>query len=244
MITERFLLQGAVYALEQCGRLLQAANRENQARDYPTALALASFAREELGRWFILLDLRREVLSGQQYTAQQVNEACADHERKQKAGMASLTMRWDRDSGLEKLFGARRNTKPGSAAFKQAQAQIDKLDEQQRRRVPGERHRQRMAALYVDAVSDTQWRRPVTEVSAKRASEFLSDAVNDYNVQRDRYMNLELLKPAAHELPDALQRGDLELYNALKDDLELHDALKAWTDCPELPLPEHPAYVG
>jgi AbiV family abortive infection protein len=221
-VTERFLLEGAAYALEQCGRLLHAANLLNKDGDWATAVAMASFAREELGRWDILLDLRREVLKGKQLTAKDVNEASNDHERKQKAGMTSITMRADRDSGLGKLLAARGNAKPGSPEWKQAQDQIDKLDRKLRQRTPGERHDQRMAALYVDAVSESEWNRPVTAVSAKQAWAFLTDAANDYDIQRERYTNLEILKAL---------------------DLELHDALKAWTERSELPLVEAPPFV-
>lgn len=41
-VTEQFLLEGAAYALEQCGRLLRTANLAYEHRDYPTGLALAS----------------------------------------------------------------------------------------------------------------------------------------------------------------------------------------------------------
>jgi hypothetical protein len=49
------------------------------------------------------------------------------------------------------------------------------------------------------------------EVSAKRASEFITDAVNDYGIQCERYTNLEILKAT---------------------DLELHDAREAWAERP------------
>jgi AbiV family abortive infection protein len=114
-VTERFLLEGAAYALEQCGRLLVAANRVNKASDWATAKALALSAWEELGRSTILLDLRREVLAGKVYSAQQVNEACEDHVRKQKAGMKSIVMRAEGGSGLDKLLRARMSAKPGTS---------------------------------------------------------------------------------------------------------------------------------
>jgi AbiV family abortive infection protein len=92
-VTQRFLLEGAAYALERCGQLLHAANLLNKEGDHATATAVALSAREELGRWTILLDLPREVLNGKQYTAQQVNVACAYHPDKQEAGMKSTVMR-------------------------------------------------------------------------------------------------------------------------------------------------------
>jgi AbiV family abortive infection protein len=76
-VTAQFLLEGAAYAIEQCGRLLRTADLSFEHGDNATAYALALFAREELGRWTMLLDLRREVLAGKQFTAEQVNEECA-----------------------------------------------------------------------------------------------------------------------------------------------------------------------
>jgi AbiV family abortive infection protein len=63
-VTPKYRLEGAVYALEQCGMLLRDANSLYRSASYATAVALAAFAREELGRWRILLDLHREVVGG------------------------------------------------------------------------------------------------------------------------------------------------------------------------------------
>jgi hypothetical protein len=194
---------------------------------------------EELGRWTILLELRRDVLKGNLLTAQQVNEACVDHVRKQRAGMKSATMRMERDSGQARLFEIRRTAKPISKEWKAANDQIERLDHQQRKRAPDDRHRQRMAALYIDDVSDTQWRRPEMEVSAMQACNFITDAMNDYSGQYQRYTNLELLKPEKRELHDA-QQNNPKLYDALQIDLELYNALQAWTDRPQLPPPRIP----
>jgi AbiV family abortive infection protein len=64
-LTPRFLLEGAVYALEQCGLLLSDASVLYANKSYATSVALAGFAREELGKWKILLELRKKVVSGQ-----------------------------------------------------------------------------------------------------------------------------------------------------------------------------------
>jgi AbiV family abortive infection protein len=49
-ITPQYLLEGAVYALEQCGLLLRDANLLYRSGSYATAVALAAFAREEQRR--------------------------------------------------------------------------------------------------------------------------------------------------------------------------------------------------
>jgi AbiV family abortive infection protein len=87
-VTPEYLLEGAVYALEQCGLLLRDANSLYRSGSYATAVALAAFAREELGRWRILLDLRREVLDGRAVTIEEIKDRCDDHVTKQKSGNA------------------------------------------------------------------------------------------------------------------------------------------------------------
>ena len=67
-VTPQYLLEGAVYALEQCGLLLRDANLLYQNGSHASAVALAAFAREELGRWRILFELRKKVLGGDNVT--------------------------------------------------------------------------------------------------------------------------------------------------------------------------------
>jgi len=62
-VTPQYLLEGAAYALEQCGLLLRDANLLYRSGSYGSAVALAAFAREELGRWRILLELRKKLLA-------------------------------------------------------------------------------------------------------------------------------------------------------------------------------------
>jgi AbiV family abortive infection protein len=182
-VSPQYLLEGAVYALEQCGLLLRDANVLYRSGSYATAVALAAFAQEELGRWRILLDLRTKLLGGEHLTIEEIQKHYEGHVRKQGAGMTSITMTADRGSGLGKLL----QTRHGSKEWKAAREQLEKLNQQKRRRVPDDRHKRRMSALYVDAVSLDRWNRPAKEISQTFASDFLQDAVNDYSIQYDRY---------------------------------------------------------
>jgi hypothetical protein len=47
-VSPKYLLEGAVYALEQCGLPLRDANQLFRNCSYANAVALAAFAREEL----------------------------------------------------------------------------------------------------------------------------------------------------------------------------------------------------
>jgi len=216
-VSPQYLLEGAAYALEQCGLLLRDANLLYRSGSYASAVALAAFAQEELGRWKMLLDLRRKVIDGDSVTIKEIKTRCGDHVRKQEAGVMSTTMRADMDSGLGKLLQARANSKPGSKEWKAADEQTQKLDRQKAKRAPDDRHKQRMSALYVDAVAPDRWNRPTNEISVAAAFDYLQDAANDYSLQRDRYTNPEVYKP---------------------DDPELYTALEKWTDRPTLPNPD------
>jgi AbiV family abortive infection protein len=214
-VSPQYLLEGAVYALEQCGLLLRDANLLYRNGSYSSAVAVVLFAREELGRWSILLDLRRKVLNGDNVTVKDIQASCGNHVRKQEAGIMSFTMRVMTDPGG--LLDTYLNVRHGSEEWNTAREQL----EQARQTVPVERHKQRMSALYVDAVSADRWRRPTREISQITAHAYLQDAANDYSGQYDRYTNPWVHKP---------------------DDPELYSALKNWPGRPIfLPSPERPS---
>jgi AbiV family abortive infection protein len=216
------LLRGAVYSLEQCGLLLGDAKLLYENGSYATALAVAAFAREELGRWRILLELFKRVLAGESLTVENVQTACDDHVRKQEAGMLSLTPRADNDSGIGKLLQSRFKAPPGSTERKEADKQVDKIDQLKSKRTPDDRHRLRMKALYVDILSEDLWNQPARAVSSTAAYDFLVDACNDYRVQRSQWY------------------ADLPLVES--SDPDLHRMLVQWSKRPELPQLEAPSY--
>jgi AbiV family abortive infection protein len=221
-VTSEYVLEGAAYALEQCGLLLRDANTLYRAKAYASAVALAAFAREELGRWRVLLDLRREAIGGRQLTVEDVKDRCGNHVVKQKAAMLSITMRTDKESGLGKLLNARSNAKPGSNERKAADKQVKDIDDKMEKRVPGDRHVQRMSALYVDPISSTtEWNRPSANETQETAHNSIVDTVNEYSGQVERYSHPEIIKP---------------------DDPELYEALMKWTRRPVMPEPEWPAF--
>jgi AbiV family abortive infection protein len=222
MVAAQLLLRGAVYSLEQCGRLLGDATLLYENHSYATSMAVAAFAREELGRWRMLLDLRERVLAGESLTVKAVQAACDNHVREQEAGMTSLTLRAHNDSGVGKLLRSRMKAPLGSKEREEADSRIDKIDQAQSKRTPDDRHRLRMKALYVDILSEDRWNQPKRVISQTTAHQFLVDATNDYELQRQqRYMDLSLVKAV---------------------DQELHDALVQWAERPELPRVWGPSY--
>jgi AbiV family abortive infection protein len=159
-VTPQYLLEGAVYALEQCGLLLRDANILFRSGSYPNVVVLAAFAREELGRFTILSDLRKQALDGKTLTIREIQNQCDDHVAKQQAGMLSTVMTADRDSGLGRVIRARSEAHPQSPEWKKADEELAKLDRKKKGRIPRERHEKRMSALYVEPVSGSEWNRP------------------------------------------------------------------------------------
>jgi hypothetical protein len=140
---------------------------------------------------------------------------------KQQAGMLSTVFTADRDSGLGKLLWVRMQSHPQSEEWKQADAALTRISETKNKRVPSDRHKSRMSALYVEPISEHRWNRPA-ETSPAFAHQFLQDAANDY---AGRYHNGYSKSTAA-----ILKEFDPELYNALEQ----------WSDRPELQSPEWP----
>jgi AbiV family abortive infection protein len=103
-VTPRYILQGSVYALQQCGLLLRGASILYRNGAHANAVVLTLFAQEELGQSRLLDDLWRKASAGDTLTMEQIRDACKDHVAKQQAGMVSLTMRADNDSGLGKIL--------------------------------------------------------------------------------------------------------------------------------------------
>jgi AbiV family abortive infection protein len=213
-VTPQFIMQGFAYAVEQCGLLLRDANVLYQSGSYANAVVLTAFAREELGRSTILRDFWIRASAGESFTVEQLQQACDDHVAKQKAAMLSITMTADRDSGLGKIL----SVSPSSTEeWKKARADLKRIDEIKMKRTPGDRHEKRMAALYVEPLSETEWNQP-SKTSANNAWEFLRDARNDYSLHIDK---------------TNLQEGHPDLYNAL----EQWPDRPEWERAPEVGLP-------
>ena len=219
-VTPQFILQGATYALEQCGLLLRDAKDLYRNGGYGNTVVLTAFAREELGRSAILLDFWQKASAGEAFTVEQLEQACEDHIEKQRAGMLSLTLRADQGSGVGKTLSARMTNHPQSAEWKEADTTLKQIDDIKKRRTPSDRHDMRVKALYVEPTSETEWNRPAL-TSAVTAYEFLADSVNDYS---GRYHQ-------GYTTPGGMLQHI---------DHDLHMALEQWPERPVSPSPEHP----
>ena len=103
-----------------------------------------------------------------------------------------------------------------------ANAQIEEVREHKLGRLAEDRHKLRMSALYVDAVSIHEWNRPSRKVSQRQACDFIQEAVNDYATPyNQRYSDMTFLD---------------------QDNPEWLRVLQEWPDRPTLPPPEWPPF--
>jgi AbiV family abortive infection protein len=194
-VSANYLLQGAVFALEQCGLLLRDARIFCEAGSYASAVVLAAFAREELGRYRILRSLRQRTVAGESFSVKQISKRCEDHVEKQRNGMFSVVQRIDSTNGLGQLLQARSRAAPEGPKWQNLTEKIDKITEPQKR-TPGDRHGRRMKALYAEPL-ESGWNRPAESLEVA-ARDFLTAAINDYAGQQDRYVNPDLGDPDFH----------------------------------------------
>lgn len=164
----------------------------------------------------------RKGAGGETVTLEQVQAHGQDHLRKQDAGVRSLTFSADQSTALGCLMVTPMTAAHGSAEREAATAQIEELSKRKLRRVSEDRHKLRMSALYVDAISTSEWNRPSNKVSQQEAYDFIRDAVNDYAT------------------PHHQQYSDLQLI--AQDNPEWLRVLQEWPDRPKLPSSEWPPF--
>jgi AbiV family abortive infection protein len=177
--TSDYILRGAAFSLEQCGLLLCDARALYKNESYASSVALAAFAREELGRYQILRELWKCTVAGESFTVDQIRKECGDHVEKQRRGMLSTVLRPKSDSGLGRLLNeARFHPAIGTPEWQKANEQLGKIFKSATKRTPDRRHSLREQALYVEAL-EADWSRPVEIITKTVAYEFLTDATND-----------------------------------------------------------------
>lgn len=212
VIAPDVLLLGALYALEQCGLLLNDAIQLVELRRYPTAAGIALLAREELGRHEMLLGFWRDSIAGKSIARDALDKPLRGHENKQRHGSLSLNYMLGPDDQLNHLLRARQTASPGSDEWRAADQQIRVIDARRRRGQPEARHSMRMRAFYVDQGDGDAWLRP-SDLQHQKCADEVRFAQNDYQSAKSR------IEEAAN----------------LYDDFRLADAVKALAARPKLP---------
>ena len=115
MATGEYLLEGARYALKQCGLLLRSAVSLYNQKDYANAIVSATFAREEFGRSRILRGLRKQVVEqGKRVSVKDIRKECKDHLAKQESAQPSVVQRTLGTNILAKLLKKLHHVSPQS----------------------------------------------------------------------------------------------------------------------------------
>jgi len=218
-VSPQFLLEGTWYALEQAGHLLHGAVLLYNSGQYSSTVVLAALGREELGKSVILRDFRKKLVGGSEtVTLEDVREACKVHAAKLVKGQLSVVMRTEGGDALDKLLRVVDHSDRPSSDRRAARKQLDAYIKHQRKLQPQDRHRQRIAALYVEPKeTGTAWTRPV-DVSQEEARRCVEDFANDYSAKCSRF------RPEIHAATDR----------------EFFEALQAWPGRPELPARQWP----
>jgi AbiV family abortive infection protein len=223
-VSPRVVLEGAWYAFEQAGFLLGSAVTLFDAGQYATAVGLALLAHEELGKHRILVDPWWETQTkGAQFSVGKIQKGYESHPEKQRRGQLSVIFHGLLPDWIRKALmgGAEAPT------YEDARRELDQILRRLARRTPNERHRTRMDAHYVDIeASGNAWNRPV-DISRERALDIVQQASSDYSV-RHHNMGIWLASQDSLLHPEA---------GALRAWVE---AVKKWSQRPELPAPRFP----
>jgi AbiV family abortive infection protein len=211
MISDRVLLEGAWFALEQCGVLLRDAVALYERESPVTALGLALLAREEMGKSRILLDVWRDVVNnGTTVRGEDIRKLTDDHVVKQTKAQVSLVQTVGEigteagETGFAKLLRTVVTSGHSESEREEARQILDDVSERQRDRIPEDRHKIRMRALYVDLnESGTGWNRPNQMIGDVRTQ--LEHAVSDY-VNRLQRLQVEVLPAVEPKLAAALEQ--------------------------------------
>jgi AbiV family abortive infection protein len=189
MVTERFLLEGALYALENSGALLRDAVALYERGSYASAIVMAMFGREELGKYRMLRDAFEKAAAGEPVELADLTKkkgALYDHVAKQERGALSVVQRPGPGTRLHELLRAQFDLPWGSPEREKANKELHEVTQRMAQELPKQRHVLRMDALYVGLSEDgSSWVRP-QETTAEEARHEVEHAICDYNVAQSR----------------------------------------------------------
>lgn len=206
-LTAKNLLKGAYYSVEQAGHLLNDAVTLYEKGRYATAVVLAVFCQEELGRGRILLEERNRALSAGPVPIPFVRAKCDDHADKLRRGRVGAPVNLPPHILKNVLTELSKGLK--SDGYDRALMQLTDSAKRRKKREPNDLVKKRQRALYVDPTDTGGWNRP-SGVGQRECKLLIKDVLVDYELHRN---------------------------HLLRNDNDLFDALYEWEDRPPLPLP-------
>ena len=180
MLAARHIIEGAFYAMEQSGLLLNDAATLYAQRKWPSSLVLSVFSLEELGKAEMLLQRGIEAAASGPKSKEQVLTGVSWHRTKLKAGRGEATV-----TAAVSFWG----DIPALNAAENAalEAQLDEAQVIATENAPGQAHADRMRALYVDLDDDEMWVKP-KDTGPSEAYLMVSAASIEYRVRRGKFV--------------------------------------------------------
>lgn len=176
---------------------------------------MALFSREEVGRYKLLRDLRKEMVEKcRTVSVKEIRRTCGDHAAKQFRGQSGVILKSSGDDQIGKLLRATFDYPSQSPEACQARAQLDTIVQQLHHRMPQQRHDLRQKSLYVEpSDSGTSWNRPKDQ-SKQTAREEIEGAANAYAGALNRFTSVGAYRD---------------------EDTDFYSALEVWKECPTMP---------
>jgi AbiV family abortive infection protein len=174
------ILTGAYFAAEHAGDLLNDAFVLYKSRRWASALVLAAFCLEELGKAETLFERALKANKDGPMPKDQVLHGMNKHPTKLKAGRGPVSV-----SASVAFVG---DIPPlGSNEMAELGRRLDKANEIALKNAPRETHQDRMRALYVD-LGNYDWQRPA-DISSEDAYLLLAAAAIEYGLRREKFVN-------------------------------------------------------
>jgi AbiV family abortive infection protein len=182
VVTEKLLLEGAVYALENGADLLRDAVALFERGSYSSAVAMAMLAREEFGKYRMLRTAFEKVAGGETLDPKQLRKDCRDHVTKQESGVLSVVQRPEPGTREEHLLRAMFDLPLNSPDRQKVDQELEKITKAIAKKLPKRRHDLRLDALYVNLSEDeSRWVRPRETMDTFEARLEVEHAIGDYN---------------------------------------------------------------
>src|SRR5713226_2898178 len=153
MVSATGILEGAYYAMDQAGRLLNDAAALYDRNRWPSSLVLAVFSMEELGKAETLVNRAKDAANTGPKSVQDVMAGLASHRTKLRTGRGPLTV-----TAAVSFWGD--IPEPGTTEMAQIDRRLAEAERIAQQNAPGEAHEARMRALYLDLGDDELWTRP------------------------------------------------------------------------------------
>jgi len=179
MISDVNIIEGAFYAMEQAGLLINDAAALYEQGRWPSSLVVAVFSLEEIGKAEMLLKRGIEAAPTGPKPGADVMAGASRHTTKLRAGRGPTTV-----AATVGFWGD--IPAPNTAEHAELERQLQEAEKIALKNAPNDAHAARMRALYVDLKDDESWVRP-KETRPSEAYLMVSAASIEYEVRRRKY---------------------------------------------------------